>query len=176
VYAFYFFVPGSLATFMYGPTPIAFPGFPQTLTAAYCLHAVSGICSAPIVATTVLMTYITTVELKMKREEVNAPIVSLGAAGPLLGNTLGPLLGAPLVDALGLRATQFICATSYMVLQAAMIVAMWKYRGVIMSSEEEVEPTDKQPADAPAPAKGEDLTTQTHSRRPHHTNTQTTAA
>merc|ERR1711988_1173700 len=90
-YAFMCFsLPGNILNFMMGPTPVFFPSFPNTLTAAYVLHIFAGLSAGPIVSTTPMMAYVLTAKYNVPREPSNAPIASICAVTPLLGNLVGP--------------------------------------------------------------------------------------
>lgn len=77
---------------MMGPNPPAFPGYPQTVAAAYgaIIPAVLGF--APLATFQPLASYILSKEVGLSRESINAPIGAVFIGGPLIGIALAPIV------------------------------------------------------------------------------------
>jgi len=113
---------------MMGPNPPAFPGYPQTVAAAYgaIIPAVLGF--APLAAFQPLASYILSEEVGLSRESINAPIGAVFIGGPLIGIALAPIVNGPVVDEFGVAVSLVAVGVFTAANLLFMTWALWPYR------------------------------------------------
>ena len=124
------FVVGTLGNLLSGNTPPLFPYWPLTLQAAAgttVLWAFGVGCNSLLQP---LLTYHLTRTLGLEQESINASIASAFVLFPSVGNAIGPLLIAPLIDVYGTGVALTCMAGLYILSGALMLVAVWPYRNL----------------------------------------------
>lgn len=130
-----------------GKAPPVFPDLPQDLGTGLAFIIPTMITNAPLAVTPPWMAYY--LNLKgMTREETNTPVGSLLITLAYCGNVIGPLVGSPVVDAVGTGMTYTIFAGVFGFGGLLFYIAFYPWSSVKkleeIKEEEKAEDADKQ--------------------------------